>query len=473
MLPAVSGIVVGRRTAQVAALDAGLIVGALVLSLLAVRYSSDHQVLTELFRDWTGATLIALTVHLGAFYVFELYNLRLDFRRGTNILRCAGAVATASLLVAVSSFVAPHWSFGRLLFAVHAVLLAALTAGVRILFSRAMRSAQPPDKALLVTPITVPEALLDEMARSPDARFHLVGTIAVNRAPLHGPKSSLRGSTPPPVGSVADCAGVLRERRLHHLVVAGIDALLPDDAHELLRLKGEGVEVHDLVDVFQTLTGRLPLEMLGDRYFLRVPAFTRDTRPWLSNLLRVLDVAAALVLLVLSSPLWVFAAVGIKLTMPGPVFYAQERVGKGEVPYVLTKFRSMRTDAERDGPQWSKGSGDPRVTPFGRFLRRSRIDELPQLWSVLRGEMSLVGPRPERPVFVAELKREIPYYALRFQVKPGLTGWAQVNYRYGASVDETRIKLSYDLFWVQERSVALWLVTLLKTIQTVLFKPGS
>ncbi len=445
-----------------------------MLSLLAVRYSSDHLVVADIFRDWAGATLIALTVHLGSFYVFELYNLRLDFRRGVNLLRCVGAVGTASLLVAVSSFVAPHWSFGRLLFAVHAVLLAALTAGVRALFSRAMRSAEPPDKALLVTPVTVPETLLEELARSPDARFDLVGTVSVGRTPTTLSTSSpMRSSTPPPVGSVADCAGVLRARNLHHLVVAGIDALLPDDARELLRLKGEGVQVHDLVDVFQTLTGRLPMEILGDRYFLRVPAFTRDTAPWLSNLLRVLDLLAAVLLLVLSAPLWVLAAVGIKLTMPGPVFYHQERVGKNEVPYTLTKFRSMGTDAERDGPQWSQGTGDPRVTPFGRFLRRSRIDELPQLWSVLRGEMSLVGPRPERPVFVAELKRTIPYYGLRFQVKPGLTGWAQVNYRYGASVDDTRIKLSYDLYFVQERSAALWTVTMLKTIQTVLFKPGS
>jgi len=455
-----------------ALLDVGLIVGALVLSLLAVRYSSNHLVLAELFSDWTGATLIALTVHLGAFYVFELYNLQLDFRRGVNLLRCVGAVATASLLVAVSSFVAPHWSFGRLLFAVHAVVLVAFTAGVRILFSRRLQTSGPPDKALLVTAGAIEDQLLDEMAHSPEARFRLVGTIPVGHA-ARSPSTIMRASTPPPMGSVSDSASILQARGAHHLVVAGIDLLVAEDAHELLRLKGEGVQVHDLVDVFQTLTGRLPLEILDDRYFLRVPAFTRDTAPWLSNLLRVLDLVAAAVLLVLSSPLWVLAAVGIKLTMPGPIFYHQERVGKNEVPYELTKFRSMGLDAERNGPQWSKGAEDPRVTRFGRLLRRSRIDELPQLWSVLRGEMSLVGPRPERPVFVADLKRKIPYYALRFQVKPGLTGWAQVNYRYGASVDETRIKLSFDLYWVQERSVALWAVTMLKTIQTVLFKPGS
>lgn len=231
--------------------------------------------------------------------------------------------------------------------------------------------------------------------------------------------------------------------------------------------------MHDLCDLYRDLSGRLPLDLVDTRYFLREPAFTRDTDPVLSNLTRVLDILTALFLLALSSPLWVLAAVGIKLTMPGPVFYSQERVGKGEVNYTVYKFRSMRLDAEKDGPKWAAGQGDPRVTPFGRLLRRSRVDELPQLWNVLVGDMSLVGPRPERPVFVAELKKEIPYYGLRFQVKPGVTGWAQVNYRYGASVEDTRVKLSYDLFYVQHRSIALYLITLIKTVTTVIFKPGS
>lgn len=455
-----------------AVVDGLLIIAALVVSLLAVRYSRGTAVIVELFNDWTGATVIALTMHLASFYVFELYNLRLDFRRGVNILRCAGAVLTASLVVAFASFVAPHWSFGRLLFVVHAALLAATTASVRILYTRRLRHREPPEKALLVVSTPVPEAMLTELGDNPELPFALIGEMSVGTS-AQRITSVLRGSSLPPVGTVHASAQMLREKGARHLVVSNIDALSLEDTRELLRLKGEGIEAHDGVDLFQTLSGRLPLELLNDKYFLRIPAFTRDTRPVLSNLLRILDLAASLSLLCLSLPLWVFAMLGIKLTMPGPVFYTQERVGKDEVPYRLTKFRSMRLDAEKNGPQWSSGSGDPRVTPFGRFLRRSRIDELPQLWSVLRGEMSLVGPRPERAVFVAELKEKIPYYGLRFQVKPGLTGWAQVNYRYGASVDETRMKLSYDLYYVQERSVVLYLVVLLKTVQTVLFKPGS
>jgi len=280
-------------------------------------------------------------------------------------------------------------------------------------------------------------------------------------------------SIPPPVGTVHDCEEALTREGARCLIVAGIDRLPRDAATELLRLKDRGVEVHDLNDLYRDLSGRIPLDLVDHRYFLREPAFTRDTDPVLSNLTRVFDLITALVLMALSSPLWLIAAVGIKVTMPGPVFYSQERVGKGEAPYTVYKFRSMRLDAEKNGPQWAAGQTDPRVTPFGRLLRRSRVDELPQLWNVLIGDMSLVGPRPERAVFVAELKKEIPYYGLRFQVKPGVTGWAQVNYRYGASVEDTRVKLSYDLFYVQHRSIALYLVTLIKTVTTVIFKPGS
>jgi len=167
-----------------------------------------------------------------------------------------------------------------------------------------------------------------------------------------------------------------------------------------------------------------------------------------------------------------FVALLVKATSRGPVLYRQERVGLDKRPYQLLKFRTMRLDAESSGaPRWATYN-DERVTGVGRFLRRMRLDELPQFFNVLRGEMSVIGPRPERPHFVDLLEKDIPYYALRFAAKPGLTGWAQVNYRYGASVDDAHTKLQYDLYYIQEMSPFLDLVILLKTFQTVLFRPG-
>ncbi len=453
-----------------------MILLSLVISAWVERPEAGARIVLELLVHWTGATTIGLTVHLLTFYVFELYNLELDFTKSIPALRVVTAVLVAGVFIALASFVFPLWGFSRPIFAVHGLTLTTFMLVSRWWLSGRAAERVPPVRALLVMVGLTPDDVVEEFFRNPESRYHMVGSVPVGAAPqtLKTTPVPLKASSiPPPVGTVLDCEEALAREGARCLIVAGIDRLPRDAATELLRLKDRGVEVHDLCDLYRDLSGRLPLDLVDTRYFLREPAFTRDTDPVLSNLTRVLDLLTALFLLALSSPLWLLAAVGIKLTMPGPVFYSQERVGKGEVNYTVYKFRSMRLDAEKDGPKWAAGQGDPRVTPFGRLLRRSRVDELPQLWNVLVGDMSLVGPRPERPVFVAELKKEIPYYGLRFQVKPGVTGWAQVNYRYGASVEDTRVKLSYDLFYVQQRSIALYLITLIKTVTTVIFKPGS
>jgi exopolysaccharide biosynthesis polyprenyl glycosylphosphotransferase len=176
---------------------------------------------------------------------------------------------------------------------------------------------------------------------------------------------------------------------------------------------------------------------------------------------------------VVSVPVMLLTALLIKLESRGPVFYQQERVGLNGTPFMVTKFRSMRTDAEEDGkPRWAT-TNDDRVTGVGRVIRRLRIDELPQLFNVLKGEMSLVGPRPERPFFVDQLTQQIPYFAVRHSVKPGLTGWAQVRYQYGATVEDAQAKLQYDLFYVKNHSLVLDIVVLLETVSVVLMGKGA
>jgi exopolysaccharide biosynthesis polyprenyl glycosylphosphotransferase len=462
-------MLVGPRSARLAVLDALLTLLALFLAGLSTNPNAGINVVEGILLNWTGAVLLALSVQWITYYIFELYNLRLDFCALKNIVRCIAAVTIAGTVVAIASFAVPMWGFSRALFLSYGVLAIVFTVGSRYLWSKFDTERLPSTRVLLVTVGPIADEIVEEFFHNPESALRMVGSIPVQRTPLF----SQKGSLPPAVGSIQDCETALERENAHELIVAGLHRLPDPATRELLRLKGKGIEVHDLADLYQDLTGRIPLDLIDDLYFLREPSFTRDTQPRLSNLLRVLDVISSLVLLVLSSPLWLFAAIGIKLTMPGPVLYSQERVGKDEKPYTIYKFRSMRMDAEKDGPQWSAGPVDQRVTRFGRILRRTRVDELPQLLNVLAGDMSLVGPRPERAVFVEQLKRDIPYYGLRFQVKPGLTGWAQVNFRYGASVDDTRVKLSFDLFYVQHRSVPLFLLTLVKTVTTVLFKPGS
>jgi len=239
---------------------------------------------------------------------------------------------------------------------------------------------------------------------------------------------------------------------------------------DLLECKLRGVRVTELSTFFERENGHLQLDSMNASWMILGEGFhqgmLRDT------VKRVFDLIVSLMLLAATSPIMLITAILIKLESHGPVFYRQERVGQHGRPFSIFKFRSMRTDAEKDGrPQWAR-KNDDRITGVGRFIRRTRIDELPQVFNVFMGEMSFVGPRPERPYFVADLNRQIPYYGVRHTVKPGITGWAQVRYPYGASIEDALEKLQYDLYYVKNHSLFLDLMILTQTAQVVLLGKG-
>jgi sugar transferase (PEP-CTERM system associated) len=240
---------------------------------------------------------------------------------------------------------------------------------------------------------------------------------------------------------------------------------------ELIECRVSGVPVTDLAGMYERVRGEVPLESLKASWLIYGQGFEQGgVRAFVK---RSFDLLVSAALLALTLPLMAATALAIRFESPGPVVYRQERVGRGGRRFVCLKFRSMCADAEGDGvARWAVLS-DPRVTRVGRFIRKTRIDELPQLINVLRGEMSFVGPRPERPSFVNELKQTIPYYDLRHSVKPGVTGWAQVRYSYGASVEDARKKLQFDLYYVKNHSLFLDLLILVETVRVVLFREGA
>jgi sugar transferase (PEP-CTERM system associated) len=274
----------------------------------------------------------------------------------------------------------------------------------------------------------------------------------------------------PLLGRYADLARVATEQRIGHVIVACDErrGALPVEA--LLELKLAGVRVEEGVRFYERISGRIfvpglkPSDLLFSRGF-RVSATTRCAK-------RALDVIVAAVGLLLALPILAAAAVAIRLDSAGPVFYSQVRAGERGRAFHIHKLRTMRLDAEARGARWA-AEDDPRVTRVGRFLRQTRIDEIPQLWNVLLGEMSLVGPRPERPVFVAQLEEQIPFFRQRLAVKPGVTGHAQVRCRYGASIDDAREKLAYDLFYIKGLSLWFDLSILIDTVKVVLLRIGS
>jgi len=239
----------------------------------------------------------------------------------------------------------------------------------------------------------------------------------------------------------------------------------------LLECRARGVRVRDLSAFYERVRGEVPIESLKASWLIYGDGFAQHATRSFTK--RTFDLTLSLVLLVLALPVMLLAALLIFLESGAPVFFLQERVGRGGRPFLCVKFRSMRTDAEGDGVARWATENDSRVTPFGRVLRKLRIDELPQLFNVLSGEMSLVGPRPERPAFVSGLTEQIRFYDLRHSIKPGLTGWAQIRYPYGASVEDARRKLQYDLYYVKNHSLALDVLILMETVRVVLLGEGA
>ena len=251
------------------------------------------------------------------------------------------------------------------------------------------------------------------------------------------------------------------------------DKLLRDPkiTEKLLQYKLEGLQYYNYLEFYETYENKLPISHLSPKWFLENTGFEIYHNNFNLKAKRLLDLLFALLIGIFAAPVIVLAAIIVKLESKGPIFFIQERIGEGNKKFNIVKFRSMTTDAEKDGPQWAS-KNDNRVTKFGKIMRATRIDELPQLWNVLRGEMSFVGPRPEREYFIQQLEKEIPYYNLRHTVKPGLTGWAQVMYPYGASIEDAYRKLQYDLYYIKHHSIPFDVKVLLKTVTIVIFGKG-
>ena len=258
--------------------------------------------------------------------------------------------------------------------------------------------------------------------------------------------------------------------RIDRVIVAMEDRRGSMPVRELLELRLRGVVIEDTSELMERLLGRLPLDGLNPSTLIFTQGFNVKMSHQIGR--RLISIIVSFIGLALCLPFIPFIILAIRLSSPGPIFFRQTRVGLHGQPFSLLKFRTMRQDAEANGAVWAT-KNDARVTPLGKFMRRTRLDEIPQLWNVLRGEMGFVGPRPERPEFVQWLTQEIPFYEIRHIVRPGLTGWAQVRYQYGASLEETKRKLEYDLYYIKHASLGLYLLIIFETIKTIVLRRGA
>ena len=411
--------------------------------------------------------LLVAVVSQSCLYYADLYNLHLVSDRRELFIRIMQALGSAAFILATLYFWFPALIIGRGVFMVAAGLVIALVVGWRVVFEWLSRRVRPRERLLLVGTNAPAVALAREMfERRYDLGVEIVGFVDADPS-----RVGAAVINPGVIGTIEDIPSIVRARGVDRVVVSLADARgrLPMD--KLLEMKLDGVSFAHLASVYEEYTGKIAVENLRPSWLIFSEGFKKSRLSAASK--RLFDIVLSIVGLILGLPLMLLVAAAIKLSSPGAALFHQVRVGQHGRLFTVHKFRSMQLDAEAvTGPVWAKAD-DQRVIPIGAFLRRSRLDELPQLWNVLRGDMSLVGPRPERPEFVAGLTKEIPYYGQRHMVRPGVTGWAQVRYTYGASQEDALQKLQYDLFYIKNLSLALDVFILLNTVKTVLLRRGA
>jgi sugar transferase (PEP-CTERM system associated) len=413
------------------------------------------------------ASLIGVILQVCLHYC-DLYDLRtLSDRRGV-VIGLMQALGASSLVLAFLYYWIPELIIGRGVFMIASVVIVAVVGGWRVAFDWLSLRLEPTERLIIVGTSAAAVGLARELfERRQELGVELVGFVDPDPARVGMPLIN-----PGVIGTVSDIPTIAREKRVDRVVVSLADARGKLSMDQLLHMKlNDGVRFDHLASLYEEYTGKIAIENLRPSWLIFSEGFRRKRA--LEATKRGIDISLAFIGLVITMPAMALVAIGMKLFSPGPIFYHQDRVGKDGKIFTIHKFRSMRTDAEAGtGAVWST-VGDPRVTPFGRFLRRTRLDELPQLWNVLRGDMSVVGPRPERPEFVTDLTKEIPFYGQRHAVRPGVTGWAQVRHAYASSVADSMEKLQYDLFYIKHVSIAFDLFIVLETIKTVLVRRGS
>ncbi|HMB81448.1 MAG TPA: sugar transferase [Vicinamibacterales bacterium] len=407
-----------------------------------------------------------LAMHAGIFLLagilFETYDPRRPYATAAELRKLVGGYLVAGLAELLIFFFRPEPLVGRGIFAMNVAVFAGVATAGRFVYSLVGTDFFK-HQALVVTSGEVGAPLLGELKRAAGAVYQIQGYVAPARD-MSAP------NTVPWLGDGADLTELLAARKIDTIIVSSSMECWHRYLQALIAARNRGVEIVDLASVCERFLNRIPCDQITELWLLW--GLMGRSSLYVTKLKRLVDFVLAAVLLVVLSPLLLIVALTIRLFSKGPVIYTQERIGLGNRPFSVVKFRSMVHGAEDDtGPVWASEE-DPRVTNVGKWLRRWRMDELPQLWNVIKGDMSLVGPRPERSIFVNEFLTAVPMYNQRHGLRPGITGWGQIHYDYAASREQTREKLEYDLFYVKNASFLLDLAILLRTTRTLVGARG-
>lgn len=443
-----------------AAVVFGAIVGAVYLRLGA-EDSHNELIMRQGFLKAALATLFCLA----SFYLFDLYDFIVMHDRRELVLRLVQALGLAWVALSFAFYAFPQLMFGRGISLIGLPLALILMVSWRVSIHWLLGHPDFGEKILIVGSGDLAIEVAREMLNRPDAGYRIAGFVA-NDPELLG-KSLIN---PRVIGLTSELDDVVKREGIDRIVVAMGQRRGQLPTKELLELSLAGtVNIEEGASFYERVTGRVSLDMIRPSWLI---FSSRGRQARISGIARnLVHRLVALIGGLLSLPVAIATAILIKLDSRGSILYKQERTGKNGKFFTVMKFRSMRADAEKAGPVWAS-EDDERTTRVGRMIRKLRIDEIPQFWNILRGEMDFVGPRPERPHFVSQLAEEIPYYQQRHLIAPGLTGWAQIKYPYGASIEDARQKLQYDLYYIKNQSLMLDAIILFETIKIILFGRG-
>lgn len=461
-----SGSNIGPRQTTLIMADAAIIYGSIIVAMyLRLGLDGPGYELNEK-NGWLKIGLISLVCIINL-YFYDLYDYVVMTNRRELMLRLVQALGISWALLALVFYFAPMLMIGRGVSVISVPLVLMMLLGWRIFIHMLTGHPEIGEKILVVGTGKAALDTAEAVWERRDAGYRIVGFVSENGAK---PREKLGRSEI--LGKAHELEGIIRNEKIDRVVIAVRErrGAFPTEALLKMSLAGD-VSIEECTSFFERITGKVHIDMLRPSWLI-FAGRRRDSR--LKVVFReFVHRVLAIIGLVLSLPVAVMTAILIKLESRGPIFYKQERVGKNGRVFNVIKFRSMRTDAEADGkPVWA-ADNDERVTTIGRIIRKVRIDEIPQFWNIIMGEMNFVGPRPERPHFVKQLATEVSFYEHRHLVAPGLTGWAQIKYPYGASVDDAIQKLQYDLYYIKNQSLTLDMVIVLDTFKTVLFRRGG
>jgi sugar transferase (PEP-CTERM system associated) len=399
------------------------------------------------------------------FYYNDLYDLTVVHSKSELAVRILQAAGAAAIVLAIVSMLVPALTIGHGIFITSLWMLLIAVPVWRLAFEGFTRDPHLEERVLIIGTGSLARTIALQIRAQHDFAYRIVGFL---EEPSGTETTAVAGLHV--LGTPSDLPRLVAQHDVDRIVVSLADRRGHLPIHELLQAKIAGVRVEDAATTYERITGKILTDGLNPSWLIFSDGFCASSATRFVK--RLFDLLLAGIGLLLAAPLMLLAAAAIRLDSRGPIFYCQERVGEGGRTFTLCKFRSMRTDAESGTPIWATDKDD-RVTRVGRFIRLTRVDELPQLWNVLRGDMSFVGPRPERPYFVEQLAAAIPFYTERHSVKPGVTGWAQVKYRYGASIEDAMEKLRYDLYYIKHLSIVFDLTIVIDTVKVILSGKGA